>query len=1043
MRAGGVDFAENFLQIMQCWTEPEATEPVPEQCVFGATDGVFGGRNGTLFANGGFSDDRVIARGDFETFDGEQGVFDEATNWLWMPFRSVTGATVGVHVDTDFSPSVESGDFWLNSFFDAITTNEIPGGRTRPDGSGEELFEVTTGQESSGLGCGQAVLGEGDDREIPQCWLVIVPRGSAVVENEGTIEGQVWEGNAGVMTSPLAAAPWANRIAIPLEFNPVDTPCDLNDDQRRIVGSELLLRSVASWQPALCGTPGLPPYAYTRVSDDSARLQVVSRAAGAPGMAVTSLPLPENTVSEANPVVYAPLSLSSIVIGFNVERTPDVETAGPDAEALRGVRIAELNLTPRLVAKLLTQSYQSQVNITSVTPQLEGYEWAEENPRHLDEDPDFLRFNPEFELLRPQSTKNFGGLLLAAGTSDAAHQLWDWILADPEAKAWLDGKPDEFGMVVNPVYATTAEVNSAGIAFGEPIPESFPKSDPYCYQAEPQGPAGRVVPPALCGTDWMPYAASFRDAAQRTRAANDGARTTRDPEAISSDRVWRANGPQRLGSRAMLALVDSPTAIQYGLQTASLSRAGDNGDDRIFIEPDDAGMAAGVEAMEPGNEPNVLLPDPLAESDDAYPLTVLTYGAVTPRSLDEQAREEYAAFVEYAVGEGQEPGLEIGQLPPGYSELPGDLQTQALEAADAIRSGLPAPAPTTTTTTSTTTPPPTTAPTTAPPVSNNATGATPRSTPTTAVTTPPTTPTTAVAVAPPVIRSTTTTMALPAGVTPASAVGGARYALPVLGGLALLSLLGVLEITKRPRRGSALVGASGAAVVLALCLAVGPSRPAAAQAVDQGAVSLVDDNGDAVNGGGSATTFNVRFGGAAECPGDSANDDYRIYSFMVPSALAADEVVYDGLGPSPRSLESYEDFRMPLFDVQTNEYTAGLTVEHENPGEPGLIAGLPTFSFGVFGPGEMPLGAYRIGISCTLHNEVERFWDTEIVVTEDAGDPSGFEWRVVGAPPADDSSAGSSLGIVLVIGGAAAIAIAVLVIRRRSLAPARPPREFP
>ena len=30
---------------------------------------------------------------------------------------------------------------------------------------------------------------------------------------------------------------------------------------------------------------------------------------------------------------------------------------------------------------------------------------------------------------------------LPDGNSDAAQQVWEWILADPEAKAWLDGSP--------------------------------------------------------------------------------------------------------------------------------------------------------------------------------------------------------------------------------------------------------------------------------------------------------------------------------------------------------------------------------------------------------------------------------------------------------------------------------------------------------------------------------------------------------------------------------------------------------------------------
>lgn len=1050
VRAGGADFAEHFLQVMQCWSEPGATGPEPEQCVAGATDGIFGGRNGALFGAGGFADDRVIARGDFESFDPDDGAFDPATNWLYRSFRSVTGATIGIHVNTSFSPAVESGDYWLNTLFNATTTNEIVGGRTRPDGTGEELFEVTTGRESSGLGCGQAVLpGAGGEREIPDCWLVIVPRGSAADENRGTIDDANWARNPAVMTSPLSPAAWENRIAIPLGFNPVDTPCNLNDEQRRIVGSELLVRAVASWQPALCATPGLPPYGYASAGDASARFQLVSGAAGAPGMAVTSRPLPPTSVSPDDPVTYAPLSLSSLVIGFNVERIPDVETAGPDSERLRGVRVAELNLTPRLVAKLLTQSYRQQTSIAGQAPP--DYDWAQDNPGHLDQDPDFLRFNPEFELLRPSNTKNFGGLVLAAGTSDAAQQVWEWILADPEARRWLDGEPDEFGMTVNPVYATTAAANRAGVPFGEPVPQTFPKSDPYCYEAPPQGPGGRVVPPALCGGDWLPYASSFRDAAQRTRAANDGARTTRDPEAFSSDRVWRPDGPHRLGTRSMLSLVDSPTAAQYGLQTARLSRAGDNGDGRTFVAPDAAGMAAGVESMAPSDEPAVLVPDPLVQSAAAYPLTALTYAAVTPLSLDEQARAEYAAFIEYAAGDGQVAGLEIGRLPPGYSTLPPSLRDQAIEAAAAIRE---ARRPVLPESVAIPTPPRGAAAAAGPGAPT-----TPASPSASASATSPSPPAdgpgteAAAAAAPASAVPGEPSGGASGGMTPISALGASRFVLPAVGVLALLSMLGALEITRRPRRapGTAAL-ASRSAVVIAVALTaslatggvLATARPALAQE-RAGELRIVDGGGAPLDGGGSATEYTVAPTGDAECPGDSAEDNYRVYSFMVPVAVAAEDVTYDGLGPTPQVYENYDDFRMPLHDVFTSDFSGFLTAEADTLGGPGRILNIPMLSFAVYRAGDMPLGEYRVGIACTLLNEIVRYWDTRITVSADESDPAGFQWRVIGASPSPGASSNASipvLPVVFVVAGVAGVAV-LFARRARDRSPAPSPLEMP
>ncbi len=772
-------FAGHYLQLMQCWGDDDGTVPgnpgpPPEQCVLGATDAVYGGRNSGVFPGGGFALERIISKQGFEDFDPADGFLEARTGYLWRPFRAVDGTVVNSHYDPAFNPAIEGGSFWLNPFFNSITTNEISGGRTGPNGTGSELFTVETGLEATGLGCGQSVQPvAGGSLAAPKCWLVIVPRGSPEEENLGTPFGV----QSGVVTSPLSPSAWANRIAIPLEFNPLDSSCDLADEQRQVAGSELVSVAVSSWQPKLCASPGLPPYSYGKLGDENARQQLLSGVPGGPGMVVVSDAVDPTLVRADNPVVYAPLSVSATVIGFNIERNPKPD-APPAEQDLQGVRVAQLNLTPRLVAKLLTQSYRSQIEIKS-NP---GYDWLKGNPIHLGLDPDFRQFNPEFDLLQTATAKNLGGFVLPVQGSDAARQLWAWVLSDPEAKTWLDGGPDQFGMRVNPVYATRAAANSTGAAFGEPIPDAYPKSDPYCYQAPSQGTGGSVVPPALCGLDWLPYAQSLRDSARFIRAADDGARTSEDPFANSADKVYRKDGPQILGTRSILGVTDSASAFQYGVQSARLSRAGDDGSDRRFIAPDEAAMAAAVAAMVPTpGVPQVLRSDPKTAAPAAYPLTALTYGAVTPLSLDGTARNQYAAFVDYATGPGQVPGLEIGQLPTGYTPLSPALQAQAAAAARTIRELALAAAPVDESSPSLSGDFGSTGPVDSFSGSGEdfADGVTP----------PPVTP-----VAAPEAK-------VGLGVaTPILALASNRFALPVLAVIALLSCLGVLEITKRPRR---------------------------------------------------------------------------------------------------------------------------------------------------------------------------------------------------------------------------------------------------
>jgi hypothetical protein len=359
------------------------------------------------------------------------------------------------------------------------------------------------------------------------------------------------------------------------------------------------------------------------------------------------------------------------------------------------------------------------------------------------------------------------------------------------------------------------------------------------------------------------------------RAASDGARIAENAFAVSSNEAWSSELPQFLGRRSMLALTDTPSAAQFGLQMARLSRAGDDGPDRAFVSPDAAGLTAGVASMKAAQAPSVLEPAPAADAPLAYPLTALTYAAITPLSLDATARSDYAAFIDYATGAGQVSGVELGQLPPGYATLPSSLQEQAKSAAATIRTLTPPP----TTTTSSSTEPSTT--TTAAAGSSSDTGSFvtfPRYDSVTfdpapsseepafvpgpdaqasvgdgsadgggselfivapAEETPPPpqpplpsgaalpteTPTTSVPPGDEPVRSA------PTPLTPIVALSTNRLAVPALAVVALLSALGVFEITKRPRR------ARTGVLDLDLVAASGPDAVATEPAViDEAAV---------------------------------------------------------------------------------------------------------------------------------------------------------------------------------------------------------------
>ncbi|MCU1366468.1 MAG: hypothetical protein JWN39_2107 [Ilumatobacteraceae bacterium] len=844
----------NFMQIMQCWgdddgTHPDNPGPPPDQCEQGALLGQYG-----LAGAPGYSDTRLISNSQWDNFDATVGYLDTRTKSVWMPFRSVDGTVVNVPTDPTFIPGAGSSNYWLNPFYNIVTTNEIGYGATDAGGDGAELVQVLNSLQSAGLGCGgRTQVINADTKQVPKCWLVVVPRGTPSAENVGT----PFEADAahnGVYTSPLSSTSWQNRISIPLDFNSVDSSCPLAANTRRISGSEMALDAVANWQPTLCADTAVTPFAYAPISDATARQQLLSNVSGSPGMAVVSQPISSDLLDPQKPLVYAPVSLAGLTIGFNVERSPFFNASAEEV-ALAGIRIARINLTPRLVAKMLTQSYRQAINIIQVpaAPRLTN------NATHLTVDPDFLQFNPEFAQLGVGDSRTASSLQLPQGNSDAAQQVWNWILADPEAKAWLDGEPDQWGMTVNPVYSTNPAINPSGVSSADPVPSSFPKADSYCFQ---RAPIGDIVPPTVCGTDWVPYRQSMEAAAQVARTASDGAKISENSSPLSSSDVWKANPPQPRGSRDMFALTNTPSAARFGLQTASLSQAGDDGAARSFIHPDDASLTLGVSAMAPGTEPTMLEPAPSNGVPGAYPLTTLTYGIVSPLSLDAPARADYAAFIDYAAGNGQVHGDNYGQLPRGYVPLPDALKAQATAAAESVRT-MTAPTPVDTSS-STTTPSTTTTSTTAPtttvaetsptnaasdpspvvtgstvesqvpvasyPSASNSGGSSgtrgPSSTPSASVpgtvvvptvatsdtsassasepssVDTPTTTTVVVAAtsAPPTSAAADPTTSAPPVITPVLSLARNRYAVPGLGVVALGSALGALEITKRPRK---------------------------------------------------------------------------------------------------------------------------------------------------------------------------------------------------------------------------------------------------
>lgn len=619
-------FAQNYLQIMQCWGDDPAG-PARTQCQYGGLISQTTPAAGNWVRSRQVSTTRVDPKEELKKPSAAQDAY--------VPFWAAAQAQPVGAATSNF-----------NDFFDSQVTNEIPLARTHGDGTGTEFFEIETVRQAAGLGCGDPVT-TGGVTKARSCWLVVVPRGNKEVD--GAVLTQAFSDQ--LDSSPLSQTNWDSRIVFPLDFLPVVQACPLAGSQRRVIGHELAVDAISSWGSALCGGGGAQ-FSYTQLSDDVIRSQVLD--GSSPGLALMTNPAPPDQVSPDHPLLYAPVGLSGLAIAFNIVHQPN-PTASPDDLAQDGIRFPSMKLNARLVAKLLTQSYRNAVEGSP--------DYLSKNPAGLTVDPEFLALNPEYTgfsfFVQPPDA------LAQLGTSDLTSLLWTWIKDDPDANAFMSGTPDKWGMVVNPNNETSTL----------PI-SSYPRNDPSCVDVLID--AGTHLTAKKCALDTHPYTNDMHDSG---RAASRGDTKGHIPAqgTTATSIVFPALPRQSPNQLSLLAVVDTATAARYNLPTASLLNTANK-----FVAPTTDSLLAGAAAMKPSTVAGVLQSDPHTPNPAAYPLTALSYAVTSPPALDPAAGKDYAALVRYAAGPGQQQGVEPGQLPQGMAPLPDALQAQATNVANAI-----------------------------------------------------------------------------------------------------------------------------------------------------------------------------------------------------------------------------------------------------------------------------------------------------------------------------------------------------------------------
>ncbi|GAA1230836.1 hypothetical protein GCM10009665_21540 [Kitasatospora nipponensis] len=629
-----MSFGQDFLEVMQCWGDAP-TGPDRTQCQYGGLKG--DGRGG------GYVPSRQLNYGRTLSDPAEPLKQTDPAQNVYVPFAPVTG-----------DPPETGAN---SAYFDAQATNEVPFAPTRSDGTGQLFFEMQTGQEAPGLGCGQTPVGRsGPFTEGRACWLVIVPRGELEVDGKPPV------GNSSMLqSSPLSTTNWNNRLVVPLHFEPIGVSCPIGSSERPTLGTEVASEAVSRWQPVLCQQSGRL-FNYLMLPDTMARRKLTDL--GSPGLVYLGKPLAKADQTPGRTPLYAPLTISGLTIAFDIESqsyslTPD------DKRKLDGQRIPQMSLTPRLVAKLLTQSYQYAVSPGD--PDV-----PKGNPLDLTSDPEFLALNPQFAGLYFPS--RIPDLLLPSTNSDTATAVWQWLLADPDAKAFLSGQ-------VSPQWHDSINPNYLGgkVDFNR---DSFPKADGYC-QPFPDDPNGR---PPWCTFDSHPFSATMLEGARASARGDTLAKSVWD--ATTTPGSLKKGAPQAQGLRGVMAVTTTALADRFGLNTAKLLNPAGK-----FVGPDTDAMLAEAAAATPAEPGGVPVVDPTAKVTDGYPLTTITYAATVPSALSASDGASYAELLRYAAGPGQQTGVAAGQLPDGYAPLPQAMRDRLAAAAQAVQDGAGQPDP--------------------------------------------------------------------------------------------------------------------------------------------------------------------------------------------------------------------------------------------------------------------------------------------------------------------------------------------------------------
>ena len=498
---------------------------------------------------------------------------------------------------------------------------------TTPNGRGSLDIQIMIASQNQLLGCGVR----------HECSLVIVPsQGGNTLTSPaacsdhsadlgGTAEGQF------AFSSQTGQCSWADRIVVPLSFVPAPNDCPIGSASFAALGSPMLDRAMEQWLATLCGQRHPLTITYNpAITEPEA---IANLPTGLGDVALTSRPGP--TVIGSRHYAYAPLAISAISIAYWVDNP------------VTGQPVTTLKLDPRLVAKLITQSYNFEnegCGHSAAPPKIGCDNAVDGNPVSLFTDPEFTSLNPQV-----RAPAGYGGSFqiptVESGHSDMTWQVTRWIADNAPARSFMAGQFDPWGMHVNTDYM--------GLKFPT---DTFTGQDSYpviAHKYSPDFPLGAVDQLQAenwdNGTDWE---------------KDDTGNFPRDPIEIP-------------GERALFAIMDEGSASAFKFPVAEIRN-----DRGRYVAPTPSSMGAALPSMMPTGGNHVTRQVDFARQPaGAYPLTMVIYAMVPTSGTSAKKAAAIARFLDYVAGPGQRRGLEVGELPPGFVPLTRRMRTQTMHAA--------------------------------------------------------------------------------------------------------------------------------------------------------------------------------------------------------------------------------------------------------------------------------------------------------------------------------------------------------------------------